>query len=90
MSRHPWPIDVELLLRRGTLEGPFRRFGPMTASRRAVRMVRALWRDIKNTTVRLCGIHPINARRRAVRMVRALWRDIKNTAARVRGIWSKS
>ena len=45
MSGRPWPLDVDLLLQRGTLEGPFRRLGPMTAGRRAARMVRALCRD---------------------------------------------
>lgn len=48
MSRQPWPLDVEQLLHCGTLSGPFRRLQPLTARRRAVRMVRALWRDTGN------------------------------------------
>ena len=56
MSGRPWPVDVEQLLHCGSLAGPYRRLHPLTARRRAMRMVRALWRDIKNTAARVRGI----------------------------------
>lgn len=45
MSGRPWPVDVKQLLRDGSLSGPYRRLQPLTARRRAIRMVRALCRD---------------------------------------------
>ena len=56
MSERPWPLDVERLLQAGSLSGPYRRLHPLTARRRLARMVRALWRDLKNNAARVRGI----------------------------------